>query len=505
MRTSVGRCRHCVPQHRHPQHRSLRCESTQRRRHRRRIVSCGPTWLLRIPLRAGNGRAAGYSASSAGTLVGEAERPAPACCGARSSTLAAAGPCRGFAWAATSYAWTVTLPSGRHRARSRGRSRAGLSDAGAGVRARLRARIAGRDASRCPRVKFLCFLVRPCAGAGRHYRRIADFEPMDGFPTHGHAKPWPWHTRTTCHSTVLRCGFAVLHAERAPPGVTYDVCSARSPPRSPVPESPSFSSTRSSVICCCRARGCGMRIGRPGSSSAALDRLAKAGAASARGQCRKRASSASGPSRCLCSSLSGGPASSSASPCSTSPSAPCSRIPVRAEARSASSPTSISAAPRSSRSATATSCRPASSVACMSVVEAGVGFSLAVVISYLPTSTRRLLKRETVISLLDARGRIAADGRGVAAPGRRSASACRPRSDADADAGRMGTLGGAAAGEPSVVSGAAVLPLAARQPVVGADDGPRHVLRPHRWGSMNRATTRPGSRSRWPAGGRLPI
>ena len=85
-------------------------------------------------------------------------------------------------------------------------------------------------------------------------------------------------------------------------------------------------------------------------------------------------------------------------------------------------------------------------------------------------------------------GRLAAERRRTAAaagggtqPGRRGALP-----------GRVGALGGRAAGKPPLVSRAELLPLAAREPVVGrrADGHPRHIGAADRW--RGRAGRLPG-------------
>ena len=124
------------------------------------------------------------------------------------------------------------------------------------------------------------------------------------------------------------------------------------------------------------------------------------------------------------------------------------------------------------------------------MAEAGLGFGfLAVVISYLPVLYQAFSRREITISLLDAR----AGSPPTAGELLRRLAGGRSRARRRPPAGRVGALGGRAAGEPPVVPGAELLPLAARQPVVGggADRDPRHLGPPHR--RRGRAGRLPGA------------
>ena len=91
-------------------------------------------------------------------------------------------------------------------------------------------------------------------------------------------------------------------------------------------------------------------------------------------------------------------------------------------------------------------------------------------------STPAPARRPRAGELLPAAGRGAQPGRRRPAPG------------------RVGALGGRGAGEPPLVPGAELLPLAARQPVLagGADGDPRHLGAGHRRRWTGRTATRRG-------------
>ena len=110
----------------------------------------------------------------------------------------------------------------------------------------------------------------------------------------------------------------------------------------------------------------------------------------------------------------------------------------------------------------------------LSVAESGIGFVfLAVIVSYLPVLYQAFSRLEITHRAARCPGRFPAQRRRTAAaPGRRPQPVRRRPFP-----GRVGALGGGSAGEPHLVSGAELLPLAARKPVVGrlADGHPRHL------------------------------
>ena len=110
----------------------------------------------------------------------------------------------------------------------------------------------------------------------------------------------------------------------------------------------------------------------------------------------------------------------------------------------------------------------------LAVVEAGMGFGfLALIIGYLPVIYQTFSRREMMIALLDARAGSPPSAAQLLIRVGQSGNIVGDRSVS----GRVGTLVGRAAGKPSVVSGAELLPLAARQPIVAlvADGGARYV------------------------------
>src|SRR5262249_42126864 len=133
----------------------------------------------------------------------------------------------------------------------------------------------------------------------------------------------------------------------------------------------------------------------------------------------------------------------------------------------------------------------------LTVIEAGMGFGfLAAIISYLPVLYQAFSRRELSISLLDAPARDPAAGRArrLAAPRRDAVSPPRRRfACLRASAGRMGALGGRAHGEPSLLSDARLLPLAASEPVVARrpHHHPRHECFHH--GDLRRLGRAPGA------------
>ncbi len=109
----------------------------------------------------------------------------------------------------------------------------------------------------------------------------------------------------------------------------------------------------------------------------------------------------------------------------------------------------------------------------LSVAESGVGFVfLAVIVSYLPVLYQAFSRLEIGIALLDAR----AGSPPSAGEFLRRLAAGRSPSGAGPFLVEWEALGGGSAGEPHLVSGAELLPLATREPVVGrlADGHPRH-------------------------------
>ena len=121
----------------------------------------------------------------------------------------------------------------------------------------------------------------------------------------------------------------------------------------------------------------------------------------------------------------------------------------------------------------------------LAVVESGIGFGfLAVVISYLPVLYQAFSRREVTISPARRPRRLAADGRPAPEP---AGPVRRPRA-ARSVPGGVGAMGGRGAGEPHLVPGPELLPLAARQPVVagGADGDPRHLGAGGRGGAEGR-------------------
>ena len=110
----------------------------------------------------------------------------------------------------------------------------------------------------------------------------------------------------------------------------------------------------------------------------------------------------------------------------------------------------------------------------LSVAESGVGFVfLAVIVSYLPVLYQAFSRLRDHHRAVGCPGRVPAQRRRTSAASGRRPQPVRRRPLP----GRVGALGGGSAGESHLVSGAELLPLAARKPVVGrlAHGHPRHV------------------------------